>query len=444
MRKSLTISRTRGAARAVTPARYIEDPRELVAGTRSSCSATGPRRSPPGWRRSKRRGSASRWRCTFSATTPSAGGSRTRWSRGRPAGVEVRLLYDFVGCRDTPADVLRRACARRRARDRLPPLPLLAAALLGADPAQPPQDAGVRRPDRLRGRAQHRQRWVGAGRGRRRLARRRRPGRRAGGRRHRGGLPAHLEPARQEAGAPRSRPARRRRPPAGDTALAVVSNSELRDRFAIRRAALHAIRESRDAIYLANPYFVPDRGVLRALQRRGPRAASTSACCCRRRATRRVLDLAARAVFGPLLAAGVRIWQQPRPSSTPRRWPSTTSSSRSAATTSITARSPTTSSWWSTSSTRGTRPTWSRCWRPTWPASEELTRERFGGRSLFARLLERLAYASVSGCDRARPGPPSIPSRQFGDLAAAAAADSRGWSLKSRAPSAGSNRALQA
>ncbi|HXU82467.1 MAG TPA: phospholipase D-like domain-containing protein, partial [Polyangia bacterium] len=54
--------------------------------------------------------------------------------------------------------------------------------------------------------------------------------------------------------------------PAGDAAVAVVSNSELRDRFTIRRAALHALRESRHQIRFANPYFVPDRGVLRAFQ----------------------------------------------------------------------------------------------------------------------------------------------------------------------------------
>ena len=41
-------------------------------------------------------------------------------------------------------------------------------------------------------------------------------------------------------------------------ALAVISNSELRERFAIRRAALHAIRESARRVLLANPYFVPD------------------------------------------------------------------------------------------------------------------------------------------------------------------------------------------
>jgi len=95
---------------------------------------------------------------------------------------------------------------------------------------------------------------------------------------------------------------------AGGVALAVVSNSELRDRFVIRRAALHAIRESRQRVLLANPYFVPDQGVLRALQgaaRRGvdvrllvPLASDS-----------RLLDFATRAVFPQLLAAAARIFR---------------------------------------------------------------------------------------------------------------------------------------
>ena len=119
-------------------------------------------------------------------------------------GVEVRLLYDFVGCRDTPAEFFDRMRAQRRSRDRLPPVPLLAAAFLGALAAQSPQDAGVRRPHRLRGRPEHLERMGVGGRRRRRLARRRHPGRRPGGRGHRGDLPAHVEPAREEVGARRS------------------------------------------------------------------------------------------------------------------------------------------------------------------------------------------------------------------------------------------------
>jgi cardiolipin synthase len=94
---------------------------------------------------------------------------------------------------------------------------------------------------------------------------------------------------------------------AGDTQLEVVSNSELLDRFAIRRAALHAIRESRRRVYLANPYFVPDRGILRAFQQAARRGVDVRLLV-PAESDSRVLDLAARATFGPLLAAGVRIW----------------------------------------------------------------------------------------------------------------------------------------
>jgi hypothetical protein len=88
----------------------------------------------------------------------------------------------------------------------------------------------------------------------------------------------------------------------------VISNSELRERFVIRRAALHALRESKRRVLLANPYFVPDRGVLRALQRAAGRGVDVRLLL-PMESDSTVLDLAARAVFAPLLAAGVRIWQ---------------------------------------------------------------------------------------------------------------------------------------
>jgi cardiolipin synthase len=103
-------------------------------------------------------------------------------------------------------------------------------------------------------------------------------------------------------------PAKLVQPPrAGDTRLAVISNSELLERFAIRRAALHAIRESSRRVYLANPYFVPDRGILRAFQRAATRGVAVRLLV-PARSDSRILDLAARATFRPLLKAGVRIW----------------------------------------------------------------------------------------------------------------------------------------
>ena len=104
-------------------------------------------------------------------------------------------------------------------------------------------------------------------------------------------------------------PARLKAPaPVGSTRLEVVSNSEMLDRFAIRRAALHAIRESQKLVYLANPYFVPDRGILRGLQQAARRGGGVRLLV-PARSDSRILDIAARATFGVLLRAGVRIWR---------------------------------------------------------------------------------------------------------------------------------------
>jgi cardiolipin synthase len=97
---------------------------------------------------------------------------------------------------------------------------------------------------------------------------------------------------------------------AGAAGVAVVINSELRDRFVIRRTGLHAAREGHTRIVLANPYFVPDRGILRALENGVARGLDVRLLV-PRVSDSRVVDLAARAVFEPLLRAGVRIWRSP-------------------------------------------------------------------------------------------------------------------------------------
>jgi cardiolipin synthase A/B len=96
--------------------------------------------------------------------------------------------------------------------------------------------------------------------------------------------------------------------PAGETRVAVISNSERHERFAIRRAGLHAARDSRTRILLANPYFVPDRGILRAFCNAAARGLDVRVLV-PLASDSRVLDLAAGAVFEPLLRAGVRIWR---------------------------------------------------------------------------------------------------------------------------------------
>ncbi len=97
----------------------------------------------------------------------------------------------------------------------------------------------------------------------------------------------------------------------GDSGLAVIANSELRDRFAIRRAHRHAMQASRRRILLANPYFVPDRGILRALARASERGVDVRMLC-PAASDSRFLDWAVRASFPYLLRHGVRVFLHPR------------------------------------------------------------------------------------------------------------------------------------
>ena len=190
------------------------------AATRSSCCATAPRPSPPGWRRSRRR--ASRISLEMYIFSDDAIGRQFADALiAAPPGAASRC-----GCSTTSS-----AAATRR------PSSSTACASHGVHVIayhryrfwRPRFWALLRRNHRktlvcdgriaFAGGLNISNEWVSAGRRRRRLARRRHPGRRPGGRRHRGDLPAHLEPAREEVGAPRSRPraraGRRRRDAAG-------------------------------------------------------------------------------------------------------------------------------------------------------------------------------------------------------------------------------------
>jgi cardiolipin synthase A/B len=100
-------------------------------------------------------------------------------------------------------------------------------------------------------------------------------------------------------------------PPAGDENVNVVGSRERRMHKAIRDSYLHAIRRAERYIYIANAYFVPDRGFRRALRN-----------ACSRGVDVRVMvpakgdilpvRMAGQALYGRLLRAGVRIflWQR--------------------------------------------------------------------------------------------------------------------------------------
>jgi cardiolipin synthase A/B len=296
------------AARAATAlARYIEDPHELVGGHRVRLLRNGVE-TFPAWLEAIE---AARARVSLEMYIFSDDAIGRQFAdaliRAARRGVEVRLLYDFVGCRDTPSEFFDRmraqgvhvivyhryrfwrprfwALLRRNHRKTLVCDGRIAFAgglniandwVSLADGGGDWHDAVVQveGPAVARIEAIFLRTWN-----------------------RRAKKWARLDPARVAAPAA-----------VGSTALVVISNSEMRDRFAIRRAALHAIRESQRRVYLANPYFVPDRGVLRALQRAATRGVDVRLLL-PMESDSTVLDLAARAVFGPLLAAGVRIWQ---------------------------------------------------------------------------------------------------------------------------------------
>ena len=96
--------------------------------------------------------------------------------------------------------------------------------------------------------------------------------------------------------------------PLGQVPLGVIANGEVVDRFSIRRAALHAIRASLHRIYLASPYFVPDPGFLRSMANAAIRGVDVRLLVPKHSDTEAV-DLASRATYSRLLPAGVRIFQ---------------------------------------------------------------------------------------------------------------------------------------
>lgn len=92
----------------------------------------------------------------------------------------------------------------------------------------------------------------------------------------------------------------------------VIGNREFRQRRRIRAAYLHAIRQARDYILIENGFFLPDRGIRRALAHaveRGVRVAVAVS----RTTDPKIGAVAGRVLYSELLAAGVRIYEWPEP-----------------------------------------------------------------------------------------------------------------------------------
>jgi cardiolipin synthase A/B len=302
-----TRARALSAARATLAARYVEDPRELQGGHAVRLLRNGEE-TFPAWLAAIE-AARSRISLEMYIFNDDAIGRKVADALIRAArrGVEVRLLYDFVGCRDTPAEFFDRLRAGR----------VHVIAYHRYRFWRPRFWALLRRNHRktlvcdgriaFAGGLNIANEWVGEDEG--------------GGGWHdaviqvEGPAVAAIEAVflrtwnRRAKKWARLDPERIAAPAvAGAAALIVISNSEMRDRFSIRRAALHAIHNSVRSVCLANPYFVPDKGVLRALQAAARRGVDVRLLL-PLESDSTVLDLAARAVFGSLLAAGVRIWQ---------------------------------------------------------------------------------------------------------------------------------------
>ncbi len=96
----------------------------------------------------------------------------------------------------------------------------------------------------------------------------------------------------------------------GDKYVGIISSRERKKRKAIRHAYLHAIKQAKCFIYIANSYFLPDLGFRRALQNAVKRGVDVRVMVPR---TGDILSvqLASQALYSRLLRAGIRIllWQ---------------------------------------------------------------------------------------------------------------------------------------
>jgi cardiolipin synthase len=293
----------------ITGPRYIEDPETLVAGNAVRLLRDG-REAFPAWLAGIE---AARTRVSLEMYIFSDDTIGRRFAAALIAaarrGVVVRLLYDFVGCRDTPAaffEALRAGGVHTIVYHR--------------------PRFGRRRFWKL-WRRNHRKTLVCDGRvaftGGLNLSDEWLEAEAGGGGWHdaavrlEGPVVTVLEATFLATWNRRARKSARlapeglvKRPVAGDADVAVVVNSEFRERFVIRRSGLYAARDGRARIVLANPYFVPDRGILRALANGVARGLDVRLLV-PRVSDSRVIDFAARAVFERLLRAGVRIWRSP-------------------------------------------------------------------------------------------------------------------------------------
>jgi cardiolipin synthase len=96
----------------------------------------------------------------------------------------------------------------------------------------------------------------------------------------------------------------------GSEYVCIIGSRERKKRKAIRKSYLHAIRRAREYIYIANAYFLPDRGFRRALKNAVKRGVDVRVMVPGEGDILSV-RMASQALFGRLLRMGVRVllWQ---------------------------------------------------------------------------------------------------------------------------------------
>ncbi|MBX3161213.1 MAG: phosphatidylserine/phosphatidylglycerophosphate/cardiolipin synthase family protein [Deltaproteobacteria bacterium] len=103
-------------------------------------------------------------------------------------------------------------------------------------------------------------------------------------------------------------PAGSRVPGRGASFVRLLDNTKLRSRGAIRRTYLHVMKAARSSILIQNAYFLPDRGLRRAMVRAVQRGVDVSVVV-PGHSDVRVIEWASLYVLRGLAAAGVRIFR---------------------------------------------------------------------------------------------------------------------------------------
>jgi cardiolipin synthase len=93
-------------------------------------------------------------------------------------------------------------------------------------------------------------------------------------------------------------------------AVQVLGNKEFLQRVRLRRAYVHAIRRAQRYILIENAYFIPDRGIRRALYQAVQRGVVVAAVVAMYSDVK-VAALASRSLYSELITGGVRLFEYP-------------------------------------------------------------------------------------------------------------------------------------